>query len=169
LVKTIAKDLHGSAIDAFWIGTSYLLACAVFQPFIAALSDIFGRRELLLSSLLFFTIGSIVCSVAPSFAVLLAGRCVQGIGGGGIIVGAQIIFADIVPLRQRPKWFSLVLIAWAIGTVLGPLIGGVFVSFSPRETLTLKMSTNISCRPRKQLGDGPSGSTYLSVVLELLR
>jgi MFS family permease len=131
LVKTIAKDLHGSAIDAFWVGTSYLLACAVFQPFIAALSDIFGRRELLLSSLLFFTIGSIVCSVAPSFAVLLAGRCVQGIGGGGIIVGAQIIFADIVPLRQRPKWFSLVLIAWAIGTVLGPLIGGVFVSFSP--------------------------------------
>lgn len=75
-----------------------------------------------------------MCAVARSFAVLLAGRCVQGIGGGGIIVGTQIIFADIVPLRQRPKWFSLVLIAWAIGTVLGPLIGGVFVSFSTART-----------------------------------
>lgn len=104
------------------------MACTVFQPFIAALSDIFGRRELLLPSLLLFTIGSIVCSVAHTFAVLLVGRCVQGIGGGGIIAGAQIIFADIIPLRQRPKWFSLVLIAWAIGTILGPLLGGVFVS-----------------------------------------
>jgi MFS family permease len=104
------------------------LACAVFQPFIAALSDIFGRRELLLPSLLFFTVGSIVCAVAHKFSILLAGRCVQGIGGGGIIVGAQIVFADIVPLRQRPKWFSFVLLAWAIGTVLGPLLGGLFVS-----------------------------------------
>jgi MFS family permease len=104
------------------------LTCAVFQPFIAALSDIFGRRELLFPSLLFFTVGSITCGVAPRISVLLGGRCVQGIGGGGIIVGAQIIFADIVPLRQRPKWFSLVLLAWAIGTVLGPLIGGLFVS-----------------------------------------
>jgi MFS family permease len=109
------------------------LACAVFQPFIAALSDIFGRRELLLPSLLFFTVGSIICAVAQKFAVLLAGRCIQGIGGGGVIVGAQIIFADIIPLRQRPKWFSLVLIAWAIGTVLGPLIGGLFVSLDNTE------------------------------------
>jgi MFS family permease len=145
------------------------LACAVFQPFIAALSDIFGRRELLLPSLLFFTIGSVVCAVARNFEFLLAGRCVQGIGGGGIIVGAQIIFADIIPLRQRPKWFSFVLIAWAIGTVLGPLTGGVLVSFQHYEILILNMSTDTGCRPRKQLGDGPSGSTYLSVVLELLR
>jgi MFS family permease len=137
LVKTVAKDLNGSAIDAFWVGTSYLLASAVFQPFIAALSDIFGRRELLLPSLLFFTIGSIICAMAQRFSVLLAGRCIQGIGGGGIIVGTQIVFADIIPLRQRPKWFSLVLVAWAIGTVLGPLIGGLFVSL---DQITLKFA-----------------------------
>jgi MFS family permease len=135
--KTIAKDLNGSAADSFWLGTSYLLTCAVFQPFIAALSDIFGRRELLWPCLLFFTIGSILCGVAPRISVLLVGRCIQGIGGGGIIVGAQIICADIVPLRQRPKWFSVVLLAWAIGTVLGPLLGGLFVSRSrstPEDT-----------------------------------
>ena len=97
------------------------------QPFIAALSDIFGRRELLLPSVLLFTIGSILCAVAHNFALLLAGRCVQGIGGGGIITLCQMIFADIVPLRQRPKYFSLVLAAWALGTVLGPLIGGALV------------------------------------------
>jgi len=58
---------------------------------------------------------------------MLVGRCIQGIGGGGVIALTQVIFADIVPLRQRPKYFSLVLAAWALGTVLGPLLGGVFV------------------------------------------
>src|SRR5256885_14915141 len=126
--NTIAVNLHGSAIDSFWVGTSYLLACSVFRPFIAALSDIFGRRELLLPTLLLFAVGSIVCGVAHNFAVLLVGRCVQGIGGGGIISGGQIIFAGIISLRQRPKWVLLVLIALAIGTILGPFLGGVFGS-----------------------------------------
>jgi EmrB/QacA subfamily drug resistance transporter len=129
VLPDLATSLHGSTTDAFWAGSSYLLACAVFQPFIAALSDIFGRQQLLLASLLFFTAGSILCSVAHNFTVLLAGRVLQGIGGGGIITMGQVIFADIVPLRQRPKWFSLVLASWAIGSVLGPLIGGLFVQY----------------------------------------
>jgi MFS family permease len=93
------------------------------------LSDIFGRQELVLVSLLFFTVGSVVCGVANTFTVLLAGRCVQGIGGGGIITMSQVIFADIIPLRQRPKWFAIVLGAWALGSVLGPLVGGLFVQY----------------------------------------
>ena len=125
--QTLAEDLGGTSVDAFWAGTSYLLTRAVFQPVIAALSDIFGRRELLLPSIALFTLGSIACGVAQNFTIMLAGRCVQGIGGGGIITLAQVIFADIVPLRQRPKFFTLVLVAWAIGSVLGPFIGGTFV------------------------------------------
>ena len=82
MLETLAKDLEGSANDAFWAGTSYLLTNAVLQPFIEALSDIFGRQELLLPSLLLFAIGSIVCGVAQDFATLLAGRCIQGVGGG---------------------------------------------------------------------------------------
>lgn len=85
------------------------------------------RKELLLTALTFFTIGSLIAGAAKNFTTLLAGRCCQGIGGGGIITMGQIIFADIVPLRQRPKWFSIVLAAWAIGSVLGPLVGGLFV------------------------------------------
>jgi MFS family permease len=100
----------------------------VCQPFIAALSDIFGRKEMLLTSVLFFTLGTVLCApVAKDFTVFFVGRSVQGIGGGGIITMGQVIFADIVPLRQRPKYFSLVLAAWALGSVLGPLIGGLFV------------------------------------------
>jgi MFS family permease len=58
----------------------------------------------------------------------LAGRSIQGIGGGGIISMGQVVYADIVPLRQRPKYFAMVLGAWAIGTVSGPLLGGAFVN-----------------------------------------
>ncbi|KAK0610045.1 major facilitator superfamily domain-containing protein [Bombardia bombarda] len=128
VLPTLAIDFGGTTTDAFWAGTSYLLSCAVCQPFIAALSDIFGRKEMLIVSVLFFTIGTILCApVAKNFAVFFAGRSVQGIGGGGIITMGQVIFADIVPLRQRPKYFSIVLGAWALGSVLGPLIGGLFV------------------------------------------
>ncbi|KAL1835412.1 hypothetical protein VTJ49DRAFT_6777 [Mycothermus thermophilus] len=128
VLPTLAQDLGGSSTDAFWAGTSYLLSCAVCQPFIAALSDIFGRREMLISSLLFFTLGTLLCApVAKSFTVFFVGRSIQGIGGGGIITLGQVIYSDIVPLRQRPKYFSMVLAAWALGSVLGPLIGGLFV------------------------------------------
>jgi MFS family permease len=127
VLPTLAVDLHGTANEALWTGTSYLLTSAVFQPFIAAVSDIFGRRELLLPSLLLFTAGTAICCSAQDFTVMLIGRCVQGVGGGGIITLSQVIFADIIPLRQRPKYFSVVLGAWALGSVLGPLIGGLFV------------------------------------------
>ncbi|KAK2055060.1 major facilitator superfamily transporter [Colletotrichum caudatum] len=128
VLPDLALDLGGSATDAFWAGTSYLLPCAVCQPFIGALSDIFGRKEMLLFSLVFFTLGTLLCApIASDFTVLLAGRSLQGVGGGGIITMGQIIFADIVPLRLRPKYFVFVLGAWAIGSVLGPLLGGLFV------------------------------------------
>ncbi|KAF2095775.1 MFS general substrate transporter [Rhizodiscina lignyota] len=125
-LETIATKLHGKAIDTFWVGTSYLLACTVCQPFISALSDIFGRQELLLPSLVLFTIGALICSLAQNFTVLLIGRSIQGIGGGGIITMVQVIFADIVPLRQRPKYWSIVLAGWSIGSLMGPLTGALF-------------------------------------------
>ncbi|KAK1776661.1 major facilitator superfamily domain-containing protein [Copromyces sp. CBS 386.78] len=128
VLPTLAEDFGGTSTDAFWAGTSYLLTCAVCQPFIAALSDIFGRKEMLFASVLLFTLGTALCApIAKGFAVFFAGRSVQGIGGGGIITMGQVIFADVVPLRQRPKYFAIVLAAWALGSVLGPLIGGLFV------------------------------------------
>jgi len=72
-------------------------------------------------------VGSVLCGGSQGFTQLLLGRVIQGIGGGGVITLSQVIYADIVPLRQRPKYFSIVLAAWAFGTVFGPLIGGAFV------------------------------------------
>lgn len=97
------------------------------QPFLATLSDIFGRRDLLFFSIIFFTVGTIVCCTANDFTGLLAGRAVQGVGGGGIVVLTLVVMTDIVPLRQRPKYNVLIQISWAFGTITGPLIGGLIV------------------------------------------
>ena len=127
VLPTLAVDLKGTAAEAFWTGTSYLLAHAVLQPFIASLSDVFGRRELLIPSILFFAVGSIICGLAHNFPVMLTGRVLQGFGGAGIITLSQLVYADLVPLRLRPKYFTMVLGAWALGSLLGPLVGGLFV------------------------------------------
>ncbi|MCJ1413683.1 hypothetical protein MMC32_000007 [Xylographa parallela] len=122
----IAQELNGTAIQAFWIGTSYLLASAVVQPTYASFSHIFGRQPLLLIALTLFTLGAIVAGVAHNVAMLLVGRCIQGVGGGGIIALSYIIITDMVGLRERGKWIGIVNMSQAIGSVSGPVIGGVF-------------------------------------------
>lgn len=122
----IAKVLHGSAIEAFWAGTSFLLTSTVFQPIFGSISGLFGRKPMLYISLVLFLIGAIVASVAPrghGMGVLLAGRSIQGIGGGGIIVLSEIIPTDLVPLKVRGNYMSMVGAMWALGSVTGPLMG----------------------------------------------
>lgn len=96
------------------------------QPFLVELSDIFGRRPILFSSLLLFTIGCLICCVAKNFTQLLAGRTLQGIGGAGTLCMPMIILSDIVPLRERGIYNGIILVVSAIGTITGPLLGGLF-------------------------------------------
>jgi MFS family permease len=124
--QTIASALKGSTTDTFWVGSSYLLTSAIFQPFIVALSDDFGRRSLLFLSAVSFTIGTLICCLSNDFTQLLAGRAVQGIGGGGIMALNNVIITDIIPLRHRPMYIAIPQIAWAVGTITGPLLGGLF-------------------------------------------
>lgn len=111
--QAISLSLNGTANETFWAGTSYLVTCAIFQPFIVSLSDAFGRRQLLFVSLSLFTIGTILCCVAQNFPTLLVGRSIQGVGGGGALALVLVIMTDIVPLRQRPKYYALIQLAWA--------------------------------------------------------
>lgn len=122
----IARKLHGSAIEAFWAGTSFLLTSTVFQPSFASLSHIFGRKPLVLVALAFFLVGTLVGGTANGFTALLIGRSLQGVGGGGIIALTEIIVTDMIPLRLRGQWFGLISGMWSIGSVTGPIIGGVF-------------------------------------------
>jgi EmrB/QacA subfamily drug resistance transporter len=122
----MAKVLGGSAIEAFWSGTSFLLTSTVFQPVLGSFSHIFGRKPLIYFSLALFTAGAIIAALANNFTVILVGRSIQGIGGGGIIALTEIVITDMVPLRERGKYFSLFSVMWAVGTVAGPLLGGGF-------------------------------------------
>ncbi|KAJ5777805.1 hypothetical protein N7520_001051 [Penicillium odoratum] len=129
-LPTISQDLGGTATEAFWAGTSFLLASCVFQPIFSQASDIFGRKYILLLAVSAFTVGSILAAVSHGFTLLLVARCIQGTGGGGILALTEILIADLVPLRQRGKWFSIKFGASAVGTVTGPLIGGAFTGSS---------------------------------------
>ncbi|KAB2570574.1 Efflux pump FUS6 [Lasiodiplodia theobromae] len=129
-LPSLARALNGTAVDTFWTGTSYLLTEAVFQPFVVALSDVFGRRNIYLLSLAFFTVGTLICCLANNFREMLAGRSIQGIGGSGLLSLGLVIVTDIVPLRQRPTYVGINQLSWALGTILGPLLGGVFVDRS---------------------------------------
>ncbi|KAL9616980.1 MAG: hypothetical protein Q9160_008207 [Pyrenula sp. 1 TL-2023] len=125
-LQTIATALHGTATEAFWAGTSFLLASTVFQPTFASLSNIFGRIPLIITSLLLFLAGTLVAGLSQAFYVLLIGRTLQGLGGGGLQSITEVVVTDLVPLRVRSKYFAVISGAWSIGSVTGPVIGGVF-------------------------------------------
>ncbi|KAI1433772.1 major facilitator superfamily transporter [Xylaria sp. CBS 124048] len=126
-LSTIIVDLEGTATQAFWIGTSYLLVNAVTMPVICAVSNVFGRPVCLIFSLVAFAVGTILCAVSHNVGTLLVGRSIQGVGGGGIHSLGLVVQTDIVPLRQRPKWYGVTLGFWALGLAIGPIIGGAVV------------------------------------------
>ncbi|KAJ5660467.1 hypothetical protein N7507_006918 [Penicillium longicatenatum] len=125
-LPTISQELNGTAIEAFWSGTSFLLSSTVFQPSFASLSNIFGRRPMVLIAILFFCIGAIVSAVAKNFTYMLVARTIQGVGGGGIIALSEVIITDIVPLRYRGQYFGIMSAMWSLGSVTGPILGGGF-------------------------------------------
>ncbi|KAJ5971406.1 uncharacterized protein N7479_001324, partial [Penicillium vulpinum] len=122
----IAKELNGTAIEAFWSGTSFLLCSTVFQPSFASFSNIFGRRPMIMISLIFFCVGAIISAIANNFTYMLIGRSIQGVGGGGIISLSEVIITDLVPLRWRGQYFGILSAMWSAGSVTGPILGGGF-------------------------------------------
>ncbi|SPO02135.1 related to putative multidrug transporter [Cephalotrichum gorgonifer] len=122
----MSADLGGTALQAFWSGTGFLLASAVFQPVVISLSFTFGRCNLIYATSLLFAVGSVVAAIAKSFNVVIIGRVIQGGGGGGIIALTGILVTDLIPLSERGKYISVMAAIWAVGTVTGPLIGAGF-------------------------------------------
>jgi predicted MFS family arabinose efflux permease len=88
--------------DLSWVVTAYLLAATAATPLFGKLTDIHGRRTIMLLAIGIFIVGSLVCALAPTIWVLVIGRTLQGIGGGGLIPIAQTIIADLLTPRERP-------------------------------------------------------------------
>ncbi|ORY70956.1 major facilitator superfamily domain-containing protein [Pseudomassariella vexata] len=124
----IAAKLGGTSLESFWASISYLLAVVATQPMYAALSDIFGRKPPLYVALLLFFAGSLVFALATNMGSVIAGRTLQGLGGGGLDVLSEIIVTDMTTLQERPLYLGLMAIPTAIGSVLGPTVGGLFSS-----------------------------------------
>jgi len=110
--------------QVFWTGTSYLLALTAVLLLWVQLSDVFGRKLIMLVALVIFAAGSVVCAVAQNFTVMIAGRTLQGIGGGGVEGLTTVLITDLAPLRDRARLYALISVVWAIGTTAGPIIGG---------------------------------------------
>jgi EmrB/QacA subfamily drug resistance transporter len=124
-LPTIGQDLHD--IEHLpWIVTAYLLASTAVTPLYGKLSDIHGRRPVLLTAIATFIIGSVACALAPSMFVLICARGLQGIGGGGLISLAQTIIADIVSPRERGRYQVYIASVFITSSLAGPVLGGFF-------------------------------------------
>ena len=109
-----------------WVITAYLLASTAVAPVFGTLSDIYGRRAMIVVALSLFVVGSILCAVAPNMPVLILARGLQGLGGGGIMPIVQTVISDIVTPRERGQYQAYFSGVWLAAGIGGPVIGGVF-------------------------------------------
>ncbi|MFC8701370.1 MFS transporter [Streptomyces anulatus] len=121
----IVGELHGLE-KMSWAVTAYLLASTIVLPLYGKLGDLFGRKGVFQFAIVVFIIGSALAGWSRTMDELIAFRAVQGIGGGGLMIGVQAIIADIVPARERGRYMGLIGAVFGLASVAGPLLGGFF-------------------------------------------
>ncbi|MFJ4965147.1 MFS transporter [Streptomyces sp. NPDC088729] len=121
----IVGELHGLE-KMSWAVTAYLLASTIGLPLYGKLGDLFGRKGVFQFAIVVFVIGSALAGWSRTMDELIAFRAVQGIGGGGLMIGVQAIIADIVPARERGRYMGLIGAVFGLASVAGPLLGGFF-------------------------------------------
>lgn len=124
-LPTIVGEL-GGVDHMLWVTTAYVLASTCMMPIYGKLGDLIGRKPLFIAALALFTVGSLICGIGDSMFTLIAGRAVQGLGGGGLMILSQAIIADVVPVRQRGKYMGVMGAVFAVSMIVGPLLGGWF-------------------------------------------
>ncbi len=124
-LPTIGLEL-GDLQNLPWIVTAYLLTSTAVTPLYGKLSDIYGRRIMLLAAIIIFSLGSIACALAPSLFWLIVARGLQGMGGGGLISLAQTIIGDLVSPKERAQYQVYIASVFVTSSLAGPVLGGFF-------------------------------------------
>jgi EmrB/QacA subfamily drug resistance transporter len=123
----IATELGGLR-DVAWISIGYLMAVTVMIPVYGRLGDRYGRRDVLLVALGVYLLGAIACGFAASLGQLVAGRVLQGLGGGGLMVMSQALIGELIAPRERARFQGYFALVFTFSSVSGPVLGGVIVS-----------------------------------------
>ena len=124
-LPTIVADLGGAGHQS-WVVTSYLLASTIITALAGRLGDLFGRKRVFQAAVTFFVVGSALCGIAQSMAMLVGARALQGLGGGAITVTATALIGEVIPLRDRGRYQGALGAVFGVTTVIGPLLGGYF-------------------------------------------
>lgn len=160
----IVADLGGSQSAYTWVVTSTLLALTVSTPIWGKLADLYPRKTLVQIGLTIYTLGSIFAGLSQSTGELIAFRTLQGLGVGGLTALVQVILADLVSPRQRGRYAGYLGAVFGVGTVAGPLIGGVMtdafgwrscfyvgVPFAIAALITLQRTLHLPARPKRRV------------------
>ncbi|KAK5131580.1 hypothetical protein LTR08_000835 [Meristemomyces frigidus] len=123
----IAEHFHSTA-GYTWIGSAYILGSAASTPLWGKLSDVFGRKPVLLVANVVFFIGSLIAGLSNSIGMLITARAIQGIGGAGLLTLVDIAISDLFSLRTRGAYLGVIGGVWAIACALGPIVGGALTS-----------------------------------------
>ncbi len=127
-LPTIVGDLGGAA-HLSWVVTAYLLASTVSTPLWGKLGDLYGRKSFFQAAIVIFLVGSALSGLSQTLLELILFRAIQGLGAGGLLIGAQAIVGDVVSPRQRGRYMGFFGAMFGLATVLGPLLGGLFVEY----------------------------------------
>jgi len=127
-LPTIAGELGNLHLFG-WVGSAYLLSTAAVAPFYGKLGDMYGRKNVVMTAIVLFLIGSAICGMAWSMESLIAARVLQGIGGGGLMVSAFAMIGELFGPRDRAKYQGYSSAVFALSSILGPVAGGYITSF----------------------------------------
>lgn len=127
-LPTIAGELGNLHLFG-WVGSAYLLSTAAVAPFYGKLGDMYGRKNVVMTAIVLFLIGSAVCGMAWSMELLIAARVLQGIGGGGLMVSAFAMIGELFGPRDRAKYQGYSSAVFALSSILGPVAGGYITDF----------------------------------------
>ncbi|KAK2599212.1 hypothetical protein N8I77_010984 [Diaporthe amygdali] len=126
-IPSMAADFQSSS-GYIWVGGAFILGSTAMTPVWGSVADIWGRKPIMLIAQAFFFVGSLLCALAPSMDAFIAGRGVQGIGASGMGILVNIIICDTFSMRDRGLYLAITSIIWAVGTAVGPILGGVFTT-----------------------------------------